>query len=186
MFSRILVALDGSRTAWHALDAALAIAAEHAATLDTLYVIDFPVAALDLSGAYLSNFLDAAREQGRQLCTDAAGRMASRDVKGTQRVVEAGSIGEDVADTVARAARAWPADLLVMGTHGRRGWRHLMLGSVAERTLRLATCPVLLIPTHTSLAQPGEAPADPAEAAGSSHRAAPPAADLPDTAKASS
>ncbi|WP_186020268.1 universal stress protein [Burkholderia gladioli] len=142
MYSRILVAIDGSRTSSRALDVALQIAADNAATLETLYVIDFPVAA--------------------------------HGVKGTQLVLETEPIGEDIAATIERAARAWPAELLVMGTHGRRGWRHLMLGSVAERTLRIATCPVLLVPARMVAAEPKD------ELAGA------PADIADDTAKASS
>jgi nucleotide-binding universal stress UspA family protein len=43
------------------------------------------------------------------------------------------------------AATAWPADLLVIGTHGRRGLDHLLLGSIAESVVRLAPMPVLLV-----------------------------------------
>jgi len=42
------------------------------------------------------------------------------------------------------------ADLVVMGTHGRRGWRRLVLGSVSERFLRISTLPVLLVPLHSA------------------------------------
>ena len=48
-------------------------------------------------------------------------------------------------DAILEAAKTEGADVIVMGTHGRRGFQHLLLGSVAERTLRLATCPVLTI-----------------------------------------
>ncbi|AEA60779.1 universal stress protein [Burkholderia gladioli] len=174
MYSRILVAIDGSRTSSRALDVALQIAADNAATLETLYVIDFPVAALDAPGYDPSIFLDAARAEGQRLGADAAQRMAAHGVKGTQLVLETEPIGEDIAAAIERAARAWPAELLVMGTHGRRGWRHLMLGSVAERTLRIATCPVLLVPARMAAAEPKDEPAGA------------PADTAADTAKASS
>jgi nucleotide-binding universal stress UspA family protein len=47
-------------------------------------------------------------------------------------------------------ATEWHADLIVMGTHGRRGFRRLVLGSVAERVLRSASCPVLMIPAQAA------------------------------------
>jgi nucleotide-binding universal stress UspA family protein len=49
-----------------------------------------------------------------------------------------------------------PADLVVMGTHGRGGFERLMIGSVAERVLQKAPCPVLLVPPHAAAASPGE------------------------------
>ena len=53
--------------------------------------------------------------------------------------------GERIYDVIEEQANQWPADLIVIGTHGRRGVRHLMLGSVAEGLIRVATKPVLLI-----------------------------------------
>jgi nucleotide-binding universal stress UspA family protein len=56
---------------------------------------------------------------------------------------------DDVATLVVAAAKAFNADLLVMGTHGRKGFQRLILGSIAEQCLRQATMPVLLIPSAT-------------------------------------
>jgi Universal stress protein family len=53
--------------------------------------------------------------------------------------------GERIYDVLEEQSKQWPADLIVTGTHGRRGARHLMLGSVAEGLIRIATKPVLLI-----------------------------------------
>jgi nucleotide-binding universal stress UspA family protein len=67
-------------------------------------------------------------------------------VKGDPAVSEASSLG-DVSDIVLKAAAEFNADLLVMGTHGRRGVQRLILGSVAEGCVRQSTIPVLLIPS---------------------------------------
>jgi len=53
--------------------------------------------------------------------------------------------GYHVADTIAQLARDWNADLLVIGTHGRRGVNRLLIGSVAERVVRMSPCPLLLV-----------------------------------------
>jgi nucleotide-binding universal stress UspA family protein len=60
-------------------------------------------------------------------------------------MAEIETIGHRVADVIAAEAAAWPADLIVVGTHGRRGVNRLLLGSVAEGVARVATRPVLLI-----------------------------------------
>ncbi|KTD42196.1 universal stress protein [Legionella parisiensis] len=52
---------------------------------------------------------------------------------------------EKVPEKIIEAAKNWPADLIVVGTHGRRGYQHLLLGSVAEGVIRNAPMPVLLI-----------------------------------------
>jgi universal stress protein A len=52
------------------------------------------------------------------------------------------------ADEIVRHAKEEKADLIVIGTHGFTGWRHMILGSVAEKVVRYATCPVLTIPAH--------------------------------------
>ncbi len=72
--------------------------------------------------------------------------MIDQGVKGELVVGEASSI-DDVSAVVLKAAAAFNADLLVMGTHGRRGVQRLILGSVAERCVRQASLPVLLIPS---------------------------------------
>jgi Universal stress protein UspA and related nucleotide-binding proteins len=72
--------------------------------------------------------------------------MAAQGVKGELIVGEASSL-DDVSVVVLKAAADFNADLLVMGTHGRRGFQRLILGSVAERCVRQASLPVLLIPS---------------------------------------
>ncbi|OYW38713.1 MAG: hypothetical protein B7Z35_06325 [Hydrogenophilales bacterium 12-61-10] len=61
-------------------------------------------------------------------------------------LIETDTPAQHVAEAIAAEAARWGADLVVMGTHGRRGFQHLMLGSMAERTLRYSAVPVLLIP----------------------------------------
>ncbi len=61
-------------------------------------------------------------------------------------VVRSVELGGDAADEIVRYAREADCDLVVMGTHGRTGWRRLVLGSVAAAVVRQTTCPVLVIP----------------------------------------
>jgi nucleotide-binding universal stress UspA family protein len=148
MYARILVAHDGSETADRAFDAALQIASETGAELQPLYVVDIPVMAFDAPGYDPSLLLDAFRSEGERVTASALDQMTKRGVKGKPRIVEVEPPGEDIAQRIDRAAREWHAELIVMGTHGRRGVTRLVLGSVAERLLRLAACPVLMVPAR--------------------------------------
>ncbi|CAB3961547.1 MULTISPECIES: universal stress protein [Burkholderia] len=156
MYSNILVALDGSDTSSRALDAALAIAAETGARLTPVYVVDFLVPAYDMYGYDPSILVDAFREEGLRVTEDAARRLKARDVAGTPQISNVEPAGEDIPHRIVALADEIEADLIVMGTHGRRGVQRLFLGSVAERVLRLATCPVLMIPASCPSENPAE------------------------------
>ncbi|TCW75996.1 universal stress protein UspA [Burkholderia sp. SRS-46] len=147
MYSNIFVALDGSETSSRALDAALTLASDTGARLHPVYVVDLQVPYYDALGYDSSILIDAFRDEGLRVTDDAAKRMAARGVPGTPQIVD-GEAGEDIAQGILAAAEESGADLIVMGTHGRRGFRRLVLGSVAERVLRGATRPVLMINTH--------------------------------------
>ena len=83
------------------------------------------------------------------MLADAAAKMLRAGVKGPTLIVELDPLGDDIAQRIMAAAKHFGADLVVMGTHGRRGWQRLVLGSVAERFLRIFTRPVLLVPLHS-------------------------------------
>ncbi|CAB3659027.1 universal stress protein [Trinickia soli] len=146
MYQRILVPIDGSPTAQRALDYALALARETHAELIPLYVVDIPIVAYEAPGYDPSIVRDALLETGEALKKDALAAMQRENVRGEPRVVEILAPGIDVAERILEEARATHCDLVVMGTHGRRGFRRLVLGSVAERFTRISCCPVLLIP----------------------------------------
>jgi nucleotide-binding universal stress UspA family protein len=146
MYQRILVPIDGSPTAQRAFDYALKLAHESRAELIPLYVVDIPLVAYEAPGFDPSIVRDAMLETGEQLKRDALAAMKKENVKGVARVVEIDRAGFDIADRILEEARSANCDLVVMGTHGRRGVRRLVLGSVAERFARMSCCPVLLIP----------------------------------------
>lgn len=151
MYSRILVALDGSETASAALDVAVRLAHDTGAQLQPLYVIDIPLIAYDAPGFDPSIVRDAYVEESRIVVADAKTRMAREGVKGSPRSVDTEPGVDDAAQCIVRTAADWHADLIVMGTHGRGGVRRLVLGSVAESVLRTAPCPVLLVPARAAL-----------------------------------
>jgi len=157
MYSNILVALDGSETSMRALGFALRLAQESHALLHPVYVIDVPLIAFDTPGFDPVVVRDAYCEEGKRVIDVARGRMEKAGVKGRARVVEATAPAEDVAYRIQRTAIECGADLIVMGTHGRSGLGHLLVGSVAERVIREARCPVLTLHADSSVDRVTEA-----------------------------
>jgi nucleotide-binding universal stress UspA family protein len=146
MYQRIIVAIDGSDTAHRALDAAIGLAQCANATLQPLYVVDVPLLYYDVPIYSASMARDVMFEEGARIATEAVDLMKKKGVKGAHRVVQTEG-AQDVARCIISAASEFGADVLVLGTHGRGGFERLMLGSVADRTLRLTTCPILLVPS---------------------------------------
>ncbi|KAA0999027.1 universal stress protein [Paraburkholderia panacisoli] len=148
MYKRILVAIDGSETAEHAFDSALQLARDSDAQLQPLYVVANPLLAYDAYGYDPKILRDACVEEGQRLMADALARMRHENVAGVPRIVDVAPIGEDIPERIRTSANEFNADLLVLGTHGRRGFKRLFLGSVAERVVRSASLPVLLVPSQ--------------------------------------
>lgn len=138
---RILCPVDFTDVTPYGLRPASALAIQYGAELSLLYVLNFPY---PLVGPYSPNFeLDHVY---RDLEVEAAERMADLvdglpDGPEVRTMVARGT----PARTIVEQAAEQSADLLVMPTHGRVGLDHLLSGSVAEKVLRLAPCPVLTV-----------------------------------------
>jgi nucleotide-binding universal stress UspA family protein len=147
MYERIMVCVDGSPTANKALVAALQLATESGgrAQLRLVHVVDEAAFALglDQTGGYSAELYKAMQDQGTKVIGDAMAIVQAAGVKADHVLFD--TFGQRLGDTVAKAARDWPADLVVVGTHGRRGVAHLFLGSGAEQVIRLAPVPVLVV-----------------------------------------
>ena len=144
MFQRILVPVDGSNTSGLALQAAINLAIDQRAQLRLVSVVDEINLNLE-SEDVLSEFVEAVRKSGRAILAKAAATAGAAGVQAETGLLEIEALGRHVADAIIDEARHWPADLIVIGTHGRRGVSHLLLGSVAEKVVHIATVPVLLI-----------------------------------------
>jgi nucleotide-binding universal stress UspA family protein len=140
-----LVAVDGSDTAKLALREAIKLAKEQRAELRLIHVIDESMIAWDESGAMgaAETVLDALRKAGQAIADKALAQVRKTSLK--VQAVLAETFGERIASIIVEEAKRWPADLIVIGTHGRRGVDRLLLGSVAEGVVRLSAKPVLLI-----------------------------------------
>lgn len=140
MYKQILIAVDGSETSRFALDEALKLAHEQGAKVVLLHVYE-PIVTASTYGVV--DLTQAMRNEGEKIAADALAEARKAGVEARTRVLDAA--GRRVAGVIAEEASAAGVDLLVVGTHGRRGLEHLVLGSVAEGVARRATVPVLLI-----------------------------------------
>ena len=144
MYEKILVAVDGSATSLRGLDEAIKVAKSTGARLMLVHVVDELVIATDyVPTAYSAPIFEALRESGARILAQAATVVRRADLSCEQKLVE--TLSGRVADEIVKQAGEGRADLIVMGTHGRRGLKRLALGSDAEMVLRLSSVPVLLI-----------------------------------------
>lgn len=144
MYRRILVPCDGSEPSKRGLAEAVRLARDQGAALRCLHVIDEHVLAHNYLGVVIPpDLFDLLRDNGRKVLEEARAQAAGGGVAPETVLRESG--GRRVSATILDEARAWPADLIVMGTHGRRGLSHLALGSDAELVVRESPVPVLLV-----------------------------------------
>jgi len=146
MYKRILIAVDGSDTSKLALNEALALAKAQQSQLRIVHVVD--AATLFVSDNF---YVDVAKleaalvEAGKKILAESLAAAEKAGIHAETRLAENENLNARVADMIVQDAKAWPAELIVVGTHGRRGLSHLFMGSVAEGVLRIAPVPVLLI-----------------------------------------
>jgi nucleotide-binding universal stress UspA family protein len=149
MFKRILIPIDGSPTANRGLKLALALAKEHDATLYVLHVVEDLAVAKGFDGAlyvpaqFVDNLLAGLRDAGRKVLAQAEKTAMQNGLRPKTVLVE--TFGESVAGAILIQARKVRADLIVLGTHGRRGLARMLMGSDAEAVVREARVPVLLV-----------------------------------------
>ena len=144
-YQHILVAVDGSPTADQAVAQAADLAQATGGRIRLLNVMD-PIA--HISGfeqpqVYQQEVLPRLRRAGEALLDAARTQVARRGVPVDTVLLE--NLDARVAELVVDHARSWGADLIVLGTHGRRGLARVLMGSDAEQIARTAPVPVLLV-----------------------------------------
>lgn len=143
MYRRILVPVDGSPTSKLGLQEAIKLAKATGAKLRLVYAVnDFVIDSDYLTPPTYELLLEGLRIDGREILEEAKQMASQAEVELTTDLIE--TTGR-VSELILAAAREWPADLIVMGTHGRRGLNRLVLGSDAEMVLRSAPVPVLFV-----------------------------------------
>lgn len=144
MYKRILVAFDGSETAKRGLKEAAALAAELKSTLHVLHVTNEYAMVVDLGGYVdYQSLRDSFVARGTRLLDEARALVKPSGVTTETTLLELN--GGRVADAIIEEATKAGCELIVLGTHGRRGLSRALLGSDAETVLRASPVPVLLI-----------------------------------------
>lgn len=144
MYHKILVPIDSSPTAALGLREAIRLAKDQNAALRVVHVVDkTAIIGVAEAGMNPRPVLAKLARSGRAVL-DAARRSAKKLGVEADTVLRE-PLTKRVADEVLSEAKKWRADLIVMGTHGRRGVRRLVLGSDAEQIVRQADVPVLLL-----------------------------------------
>jgi nucleotide-binding universal stress UspA family protein len=141
MYKRILVPVDGSETSNKALVAALQLAREVGGRVRLVHVFD---ELAYLTGyEYSGEILDQARAQASRTLDDALAIAKASGVPADSKLLD--QPGRRLGEVIADEARAFEADLIVVGTVGRRGFSRALLGSGAEQVIRFAPTPVLAV-----------------------------------------
>ncbi len=145
MYHRILVAIDGSEPSQEALAEALRLATETHGQLRFVTVVDIA----SLYRAEAEGWTDASQTEA-QLCDEGRKVLEQAVTAAREKGLEADSMlresnGQQISDLIINEATQWSADLIVAGTHGRRGLGRLLLGSVASSVAQKAPAPLLLI-----------------------------------------
>lgn len=145
MYKRILVPVDGSPTSTRGLQEAIKLAKLTGARLRLMHVVDEVALASGLEAATMmtGEMIQLLRDSGARLLAKAQARATRAGVPVDTLLGD--SLAGRICDQVVDQARSWRADLIVLGTHGRRGVGRWLLGSDAEMIVRLASVPVLLV-----------------------------------------
>jgi nucleotide-binding universal stress UspA family protein len=139
--SKILVAIDFSENSDRALDTAIDLAPKFGASIDLVHALNFPMPGLspyEISAP--EDYMRACRNSAKEALEKTKARVHEAGITVRTHLVDAPASG-----ALCRVAEECGSDLLVMGTRGHSGVKHILMGSVAEHTLRHAPCNVLIV-----------------------------------------
>jgi nucleotide-binding universal stress UspA family protein len=150
MYKRILVPIDGSPTSNLGLNEAIKLAKDQGAKLRLFHLVDEYIAVSSGDGVMLDtgDLLESLRQGGKKIIEKAEALARRNGLTPESVMIE--SFGGRAADYIVEQAKKWGADLIVLGTHGRRGVKRLVMGSDAEHVVRMARVPVLLVRSKTA------------------------------------
>lgn len=149
MYTNILIAVDGSTASQRGLVEGLRLAKATGGRVRLVHVVNALVPESEIaSTAYYQALAEAFRKSGSEILENAAAAARIAGVPFEQKMID--KIGAHASDEIVAAAKDWRADLIVLGTHGRRGLNRLVMGSDAELVLRQSPVPVLLVRDRSS------------------------------------
>jgi nucleotide-binding universal stress UspA family protein len=140
-FRRVLIAVDESPVAAHATNVGAQLATALGAELALVYVVDPTRTGAPDSGVPAADLVALAEKDAKRFLAG----LRQRAPQGKPSL-EFVAVGKPAAEIV-RTAKEWPADVIVIGSHGRHGLERALLGSVAEGVMRHAPCSVLVVRT---------------------------------------
>jgi nucleotide-binding universal stress UspA family protein len=160
MYKHLLVAVDGSPTADRALQEAARLAPGDG-IVRLVHVVESPSWSVPLEPGVVIDTVLVHRSlltAGTALLARAEQQLKEQGIDAHSRLVDLVQTGlGGIPEALQQEAERWPADVIVIGTHGRRGVRRLVMGSVAESVLRAATKPVLLVRSPAGAEAPAAA-----------------------------
>jgi len=144
MYGKILVPVDGSETSTRGLNEAIKIAKAQGSQLRLVHIVnEYILDSTYSAGVFPQNLIDSLVKTGKSVLEAGESAAKKEGVKVDTVLIE--SIGGVAADLILAQVKTWQPDLIVMGTHGRRGIIRLALGSDAEQVVRATTVPVMLV-----------------------------------------
>jgi nucleotide-binding universal stress UspA family protein len=143
MYKQILIPIDGSDTSNLALQHAIALAKDQHSKLRLFHVVDLTPAYSSVNAPHVVERQSALQGEGQKLIDDGSVPALAAGIQYDSKCIT--TFDKQIYDLIDEEAQSWPADLIVIGTHGRRGIRRLLLGSVAEGLARISNKPILLI-----------------------------------------
>lgn len=142
MYKRIMVAVDGSNVGNLALKEAIMLAKDQKAKLHIVHVIDELIFNLSARQPHVEKLQQFVFEEANEILNKAKEDARKMGVKAEIILLKT---PKNISDKLVQEAKKSSVDLIVLGTHGRRGINRFFLGSVAEKLIRIATVPVLLV-----------------------------------------
>lgn len=143
-YQNVFVPVDGSTTANRGLKEAIELAKAVGGRLTVLHVVEnAPLITAPEAATYLPQLVDDLRDAGAKVASAARARAEKAGVQCEAYVVEAE--GRPIYEAIVSDARRRKANVIVLGTHGRRGLARMLMGSDAEGVVREATIPVMLV-----------------------------------------
>lgn len=144
MYQKILVPIDGSDTSARGLTEAMKLAKDQTAKIRLIHVVNELMVIASYEGSiYSGELIQALRDGGQKVLDKAKAQVAAAGIQVEAELLEAH--GGQAGHAIVKDAERSHADIIVLGTHGRRGLSRLVMGSDAEQVVRQAMVPVLLV-----------------------------------------